>query len=87
MIKHWRLYDSITDTEIRQLYTAGIAVRKEKDVSRMDFPIRGEVSIVKSYDIHISTANEKQESFLLLMFNSDKLQHVETEYDNRWYNG
>jgi len=87
MIKHWQLFDSITDTEIKQLYTAGIAVREEKDVSHINFPIRGEVAIVKSHDIHISTANEKQEVFLLLMFDSDKLQHVETEYNDRWYNG
>jgi len=87
MIKHWRLYDSITATQIKQLYTADITVRRADDTGEIDFPMSGRVRYVKSYDIYISTVNEKQESFLFLMFNSDKLLLVETEYDNRYYNG
>ena len=87
MIKHWRLFDSITDTQIKQLYTAGIAVRTEDDVSEFEFPTTGRKQFVISQTVYISTVNENQESFLLLMVNSDKLQHIETEYNDRWYNG
>ena len=89
MIKHWRLYDSITDTQIRQLDTAGICVRIEDDTSEIDFPLHGKVQVVKSRDVYISTTNDKQEAFLFLMFDPNKIQHVGTEYDEKhaWWRG
>jgi len=82
MIKHWRLFDSITDTQISQLYAAGISVNVENDASELEFPIVGKVQFVKSYEVWISTTSEKQETFLYLMFNADNLQLVGKEYDN-----
>ena len=84
MIKHWRLFDDITDTQIRQLDTAGISVKIEDDVSEIDFPIHGKVHVVKSRDVYISTTNDKQEAFLFLMFDTNKIQHVGTEYDREY---
>jgi hypothetical protein len=83
MIKHWRLFDTITAEQIKQLDTAGICVKIENDVSELEFPLAGKVQFVKSSDVYISTINEKQESFLFLMFNTDKLDHVGTEYDDK----
>jgi hypothetical protein len=68
MIKHWRLFDSITAEQIRQLRTAGIYVKIEDDVSYLDFPLQGRVPFVKSQDVYISTLNEKQETLLHIMF-------------------
>jgi hypothetical protein len=68
MIKHWRLFDSITAEQIRQLRTAGIYVRIEDDVSDFEFPFAGKVQFVKSRDIYISTTDEKQETLLHIMF-------------------
>jgi len=68
VIKHWRLFDSITAKQIRQLRTAGIYVKIEDDVSYLDFPLKGRVPFVKSQDVYISTLNEKQETLLHIMF-------------------
>jgi hypothetical protein len=68
MIKHWRLFDSITAEQIKQLDTAGIYVRIEDDVSDFEFPFAGKVQFVKSRDIYISTTDEKQETLLHIMF-------------------
>jgi len=89
MIKHWRLFDSITDTQIRQLDTADICVRIEDDTSEIDFPLHGKVHFVKSRDVYISTTNDKQEAFLFLMFDPNKIQQVGTEYDREytWWRG
>lgn len=80
MIKYWRLLDTITSEQIRQLDTAGICVKIEDDVSELEFPLAGKVQFVKSSDVYISTVNNKQEAFLFLMFNLDKIEHVGTEY-------
>lgn len=68
MIKHWRLFDTITQEQIKQLRTAKIFVRIEDDVSYLDFPLQGRVPFVKSQDVYISTLNEKQETLLHIMF-------------------
>lgn len=83
MIKHWRLFDSITDTQISQLQSAGICVNIENDTSEIDFPIHGKVQIVKCQDVWISTANDKQETLLFLVFDPDKLQLAGKEYDDQ----
>ena len=75
MIKHWRLFDSITAEQIRQLRTAGIYVRIEDDVSELEFPLAGKVQFVKSSDIYISTTSEKQETLLHILF-VDKVQLI-----------
>lgn len=68
MIKHWRLFDTITQEQIKQLRTAKIFVRIEDDVSYLDFPITGRLPFVKSQDIYITTVDEKQETILYTMF-------------------
>jgi hypothetical protein len=68
MIKHWRLFDSITTEQLKQLRTAGIFVKIEDDVSYLDFPLAGKVPFVKSQDVYISTLNENQETILYIMF-------------------
>lgn len=89
MIKHWRLFDDITVEQIKQLDTARICVKIEDDFSELEFPIAGKVHFVKSRDVYISTTNDKQEAFLFLMFNTNKLKHVGTEYDSKhaWWQG
>lgn len=84
MIKHWRLFDSITLQQAMQLDTAGIYVRIEDDVSEMDFPIHGRVQFVKGQDIYISTTQESQETLLYLMFpNTIKLIGYNNDYTHR----
>ena len=84
MIKHWRLFDSITAQQLKQLDTAGIYVRIEDDTSELDFPIVGKVQIVKSQDIYISTTKESQETMLHLMFpNTVKLIGYNNDYEHR----
>ena len=68
MIKHWRLFDSITSQQLKQLATAGIYVRIENDVSELEFPLTSKVQFVKSQDIYISTTKKSQETLLHLMF-------------------
>jgi hypothetical protein len=68
MIKHWRLFDTISMEQINQLRTAKIFVRIEDDVSYLDFPIYGRLPIVRGQDIYISTVDEKQETILYTMF-------------------
>ena len=84
MIKHWRLFDSITAQQLKQLDTAGIYVRIEDDTSELDFPIVGKVQFVKSQDIYISTVKESQETLLHLMFpNTVKLMGYNNDYEHR----
>jgi hypothetical protein len=85
MIKHWRLFDTITAEQIKQLDTAGIYVRIEDDVSDFEFPFAGKVQFVKSRDIYISTATEKQETLLYLMFpDTVKLIGYDNDYSYRY---
>ena len=84
MIKHWRLFDSITAQQLKQLDTAGIYVRIEDDTSELDFPIVGKVQFVKSQDIYISTVKESQETLLHLMFpDTVKLIGYNNDYEHR----
>jgi hypothetical protein len=68
VIKHWRLFDSITAQQLKQLDIAGIYVRIEDDASELEFPMYGKVKIVKSQDVYISTFKESQETLIHLMF-------------------
>lgn len=72
MIKHWGLYESISNSQIKQLYTAGISVDFENDSTEIEFPIHGKVQIVRNQIVHIKTVSEEQETLLYLMF-SDRL--------------
>lgn len=81
MIKHWRLFDTITDTQISQLHDAGVYVKVENDTCVIDSTIHSKVRVIKTQDLWISTATEKQETFLFLLFDPDKLQLVGKEYD------
>ena len=84
MIKHWRLFDSITAQQLKQLDSAGIYVRIEDDTSELDFPIYGKVQFVKSQDIYISTVKESQETLLHLMFSDTvKLIGYNNDYEHR----
>jgi hypothetical protein len=84
VIKHWRLFDSITEEQIKQLDTAGLCVRIEDDVSELEFPLAGKIQFVKSRDVYISTTNEKQESFLFLIVNTANLKRMRTDYDQNY---
>ena len=85
MIKHWRLFDSITTEQIKQLDTAGICVKIENDVSELEFPLAGKVQFIKSSDVYISTATEKQETLLYLMFpDTVKLIGYDNDYSHRY---
>lgn len=67
MIKHWQLFDSITNTQISQLQLANIEVSC--------------IRTLDSQDVYIITENEKQEQFLFLMFDANRIQHIGTDYD------
>ncbi len=82
MIKHWRLFDTITLEQIKQLDTAHICVRMEDDVSDFEFPLVGKKQFVKSRDIYISTFDENQETLLYLMF-PDTIKLI--GYNNDFY--
>lgn len=85
MIKHWRLFDSITTQQLKQLDTAGIYVRIEDDVSELEFPLAGKVQLVKGQDIYISTVKESQETLLHLMFpGTVKLIGYNNDYKHRY---
>lgn len=81
MIKHWRLYESISNSQIKQLYTAGISVNVDDKFTNV-YLSSGPVPIVTSQEVWISTTSEKQETFLFLMFDTDKLQLAGKEYDS-----
>lgn len=84
MIKNWRLFDSITAQQAKQLDTAGIYVRIENDTSELEFPIYGKVQFVKGQDIYISTTQESQETLLHLMFpNTIELIGYNNDYTHR----
>jgi hypothetical protein len=84
MIKHWRLFDTITAQQLKQLDTAGIYVRIEDDASELEFPMYGKVKIVKSQDIYISTTKESHETLLQLMFSDTvKLIGYNNDYTHR----
>lgn len=68
MIKHWRLFDDISEAQYRQLTVAGVAVSIDYDTSDFEFPTTGRIQTVKSRDVYISTINEKQETLIQLMF-------------------
>lgn len=80
MIKHWGLYESISNSQIKQLYTAGISVEFENDTVETEFPIHGKVQIVRNQIVHIKTVNEKQETLLYLMF-SGRVRLIGCEND------
>lgn len=82
IIKHWRLFDTITTEQIKQLDTARIYVRIVDNTSELEFPLAGKVHFVKSQDIYISTTDEKQETLLHLLF-ADKIKLV--GYNNDLY--
>lgn len=82
MIKHWRVFDDITEEQIKQLNIAHIYFRKVDETSEVEFPIYGKVQFVKSQDIYISTTDEKQETLLHLMF-TDKIKLI--GYSNDFY--
>lgn len=67
-IKHWRLFDVITEAQIKQLERASIIVKIEDDFSEIEFPIYGKVQVLKSQDIYLTTVDETQETMLYLMF-------------------
>jgi hypothetical protein len=83
MIKHWRLFDTITEQQLKQLDSVGIYVKIEDDVSELDFPIYGKVPFVKSQDIYISTTKESQETLLHLMF-ADTVRPIGYENDREY---
>lgn len=84
LIKHWRLFDTITTQQLKQLDTAGIYVRIVDDTSELEFPIHGKVQFVKGQDIYISTVKESQETLLHLMFaDTVKLIGYDNDYDYR----
>ncbi len=68
MIKHWRLFDSITAEQIKQLDIARIYVKIEDDVGEIEFTLARKVQFVKSQDVYITTTNEKQETLIQLLF-------------------
>jgi hypothetical protein len=68
MIKHWVLYDSITDAQIKQLYTAGACVNIDNDFIEVKSPINSKVYFVKNHSVRIKTVSEDQETLLYLMF-------------------
>jgi DNA polymerase sigma len=83
VIKHWRLFDSIAAEQIKQLDIAGICVRIEDDVSELEFPLAGKVQFVKNSDVYISTATEKQETLLRILF-VDKVQFIGYNNDYKY---
>ncbi len=68
IIKHWRLFDEITEAQKNQLERARIIVKIEDDFSEIEFPIYGKVQVLKSQDIYLTTVDEAQETMLYLMF-------------------
>jgi hypothetical protein len=68
MIKHWRLFDSVTAEQIKQLDIARIYVKIEDDVTEFEFPLVGRKQFVKNQDVYITTTNEKQETLIQLLF-------------------
>lgn len=82
MIKHWRLFETITAQQIQQLHVAGIFVRIEEDVSEIEFPLAGKVQFLKGQDIYISTSKDSQDTLLRMMFpNTIKLLQIEFPID------
>jgi hypothetical protein len=68
MIKHWRLFGTVTLEQIKQLDIARIYVKIEDDVTEFEFPLVGRKQFVKNQDVYITTTNEKQETLIQLLF-------------------
>lgn len=81
MTKHWRLYESISDSQVRQLYAVGITVNIDNDFVEFDFPSYPQTRFIKAQTVNITTVSESQEVFLRLMFNNTILHHVSSEGD------
>lgn len=84
MIKYWQLLDSITDKQIAQLLSADISVSVDADYEEIGIMYPNTAQYKKIQTVHISTVSEIQEAFLLLMFDSNKLKQVRTEYDSKY---
>ncbi len=84
MIKHWRLFDDITEEQVKQLQKAGIFVRIEDDVTYLDFPIAGKLPFKRGEDVYISTLNENQETILHILFpETVKLIGYNNDYEHK----
>ena len=68
MIKHWRLFGTVTLEQIKQLDIARIYVKIEDNVCEIEFTLSRKVQFVKNQDVYITTTNEKQETLIQLLF-------------------
>jgi hypothetical protein len=82
MIKHWRLFDDITEEQIKQLQDSDIFVRVETDVDYFDVVTAGikNYSTIKRQDVFIGTTVESQETILHLLF-PGKVKLIGYDYD------
>lgn len=84
MIKHWRLYESITQAQLKQLDIAGSYVKIENEISEIEFTIHKGIQLVKNQDIYISTSTDLQEILLHIMFpGTVKLIGYDDNYEYR----
>lgn len=78
MINHWRLFDTINKTQLKQLESARIRVKISDPQQETIYDISGNRTIrtvVQQPYIFLSTTEETQETLLHLMFPS-KIQLV-----------
>ena len=82
MIKHWRLFDDITEEQIKQLQDSDIFVRVVTDVDYFDVVTAGikNYSIIERQDVFIGTTVESQETILHLLF-PGKVKLIVYDYD------